>query len=896
MRSLLRRLKAFEDRLGENGSALLFALVLIAIIGIAGAALLKSQSTTFVALGAYSKGRDYKLGSADSAADAAIEELRTDPRAIVDGNPDPDLCNDSSGTKHVDPTGNGYQQIPGNFNGLTVWCKPAVGSGALPPGVAGPPANSMLTLGGQTTLPGDLSAAGATQLDGAPNPMFYRPFCDDFHDFQSGGGSDRWEAGLYVGRGVSDLDGGLVISWNGQPDPTNPVVISNSSIIGGLNHSGPRQLTVGGDIWARSYCAAGADYTSANWFPSAIIASGAKHCYNSNPTAQSSAMTLDPDYVHEPIDLSTAPHEGAAALNPLTLCPSGGTGYIEMPAAPILNASAQPTGYYQAIYDNVTALNTLMSSCYDTLFYFRPGVYYFDFRDANGLSTDWNTPAGNIPAANTISTSAIANEVLGGSPNGWNKCICNQPAKAMFAQKNTASPGSQWTNVARTALIDTQVGSGWGYTVGGNGQITLAQDQMDTPIPQRSGTTVNSVNFEIAYDASAPAANYKQPPDTPGKGAGVEVDLSIPSQGHCYVWLPLGTYLNTDDSGIQMHAVGPNEVINLDKGCDPTAPWFGGVSGGFPQSTSPGYPNTTYIATAPGDSVFKNNPLWVNQLKGTIIVAAATGTDVNHEATLNVDGMQMTVSWFGRPAPPFPNGCDNTQPGVQFIFGNTARMAFGENTGLAMYMELCANPQDQTPSPFAGQATTYPNRYGPVNYTTGTGHNLGIAIYGLSEDSAPPPVTMSSDPNPSPATTLTLQPSQVAVSDVSSSSHVTWTSTNASTANGPPNVNDILHIGDGPPGSCPGHPNGCYAYTIKPGGGQWTGNDSAQLQFTLQNLTCSDATAELCQLHNKIPPESVITNVQVQLSHAEGRSTPPVQRSHQRQTSRSARPPLAERP
>src|SRR5262249_7563725 len=156
----------------------------------------------------------------------------------------------------------------------------------------------------------------------------------------------------------------------------------------------------------------------------------------------------------------------------------------------------------------------------------------------------------------------------------------------------------------------------------------------------------------------------------------VELKLNIPNHGTCYVWLPLGTYDDIDTSGIQVHAPGyasvaagqvNNEVINLDKGCaigtttDATKPRFAGASQGFPQSISPTIGNTTYMPIVPGESIWKDLPRWLNQLKATVIVSAADGTVWSTRATLAVDGMQLAVKWHGRPAPPFPNGCDSTQ-------------------------------------------------------------------------------------------------------------------------------------------------------------------------------------------------------------------------------------------
>ena len=113
-----------------------------------------------------------------------------------------------------------------------------------------------------------------------------------------------------------------------------------------------------------------------------------------------------------------------------------------------------------------------------------------------------------------------------------------------------------------------------------------------------------------------------------------------------------------------------------------------------------------------------------------------------HAGEASVDGAQIKVQWHGRPTPNYPGACDPTKPGVQFVFGGRARIDWHD---AALFTELCASSQSTFPNAWTStgngpSGASYPV---PANSDLDTkGHtnkdgDLGIAIYGLTEDQTP---------------------------------------------------------------------------------------------------------------------------------------------------------------
>ncbi|HWS44585.1 MAG TPA: hypothetical protein VN636_01870, partial [Acidimicrobiia bacterium] len=599
----------------ERGSTLVLVLALVIFVSIAAVAVLDQETTASNAQRAY---ENLRVGdqAADSTVNALIHTMRysqAQGAAAPEVVPSGTLCSNTTGWSQV--------------NGQQVYCQADPSSLTLQRDASDLPPNAILTLGG-------LDGRGNRQADTSATPASYNaPFCDDYHDFQAGGSSDRCETGLFVGRGVSDTStngGGLYVAETGRVDRTPPLVASNSSIV--INPANSlRSLTVDGTVWARRGCGSGAGTTldasqifaghdpktGASDAARRLCAGGSDPTKWQNPT--SGGLVSDPDYAHEPIDLSSVPrvdnwtnHPGPTLpLDPNTICRNGNAGFAVMPAAKIGTRTINGTSYdvFGAWYDSASALNNLFGSalCADTFFWFRPGVYYFDFLDTNttnwytqsdnnkGVSTAWNNAAGCWPLpTNTLCT---VDEVVGGlppdspSPLKWNTCDtylasgtvvdCPQPTKVMYPEKSSGATSSDWTtHPENTSRIDEQFGS---TAVGaGNVQSTLTSDQLQTPIPQLANTTIGAVTelkFEIAYKLyntkglTGAAAFKDQSLDKQNLGPGADVKLIIGglTGGSCTIHLYPGDHSATT-RGTPDHATGPGEVFNLLNGCNPSSP------------------------------------------------------------------------------------------------------------------------------------------------------------------------------------------------------------------------------------------------------------------------------------------------------------------------------------
>jgi hypothetical protein len=111
------------------------------------------------------------------------------------------------------------------------------------------------------------------------------------------------------------------------------------------------------------------------------------------------------------------------------------------------------------------------------------------------------------------------------------------------------------------------------------------------------------------------------------------------------------------------------------------------------------YPITGNSVTLTGIESCLDTPDKVNT------AVLAVGFDpTTSSGTVSIDGFRMHVTYTPSPERiEFPNGCDNTQTGVQFIFGGDSRMYVSDGS-----VELCAGPNP------AGSAT-----------------NQQIAVYGV---------------------------------------------------------------------------------------------------------------------------------------------------------------------
>jgi hypothetical protein len=862
----------------------------------------------------------------DGLTDQVIHTIRLNPMTGVDTSsitvpPPTNRCNN--------PTQ--WQQLPatGYPAGYSVLCQPIAGGGGPGGGSPSPPGAAIVLLGGELQAPADNSPSAAATATWRPQP-YYDPFCDNWHDFQTGGGGNRCEASLYVGRAVSGTDddtGGLVIgnSLSTNPDPRGQL-ISNGSIVAGYAGANPRELDVEGGIWARAAC--GAFHIANPWVPQPNFAptnvavggvvagynnsGGSKNCNEEcssalntaqfcpagtiDETSSSNTLISDPDYAHEPIDLANVMKVdnqggGATPLNPATLCTNTG-GVVVMPAT-ALPSTELGKKVYSAVYDNAADLNNFMNdpACNDSLFWFRPGVYYFDFTDKDG-ATAWNSPHGCIPSTATCDVSQLIAGSAGTSADMWNPCTadwsvaptvgadtngnatCQQPAKIVTSNSDTPGSAAQWDGTSNVDQMDGDMNS---VLIGpGNATDYMKQDWFQTPVPERAGTVITKLQIEVGYSLPSPVNWYKPDPHDPLGRPGAYITLSGFSQGNCYLHLDPDTVTNPPTNHDQMgppdtytglrHAVSGGtsvQVFDLTNGCDTSQPGIEDPDSSFPKPadcagalpfTPTNYPKCLAL-----------HPQWLDQmymqLNATASAAVPGGSPTNatNMAQVSLDAMQINVAWKGRPAPQFPGGCRISDPGVQWIMGGTSHIAWGETSSSDFQAELCASKQSLFPKPVGWVATQFPDGTqantqsvqdgGAVvnnkDWVNGNGSTMGIGIYGLSDDNAPRPRLASTDPTDTADVTFSGANAPTYLAAQSSSNPLWQNSTNSGT----PTWADVQSTGD-TSGGLP-----VQAQVAWPG----SSNNTAQLAFQMPDLTTLG-----------IPTRSEITNVQVQVKHREG--------------------------
>ncbi|HTL86888.1 MAG TPA: hypothetical protein VL856_17020 [Acidimicrobiia bacterium] len=913
----------------EQGSAIIFALCMVVVVAVAGAAVLRQESNATKAQGAYESVRT-REDNVDNIAEQTIQTMRLDPTAGVDA---------TGLTGATNPCNNPNQWgSPTTTNaatgGLTILCQPDVDSGRPKGSSPNAPGSAILALGGQLQVPGNDRSLSSDPAGWNQN-AYRNPFCDNWHNFQSATGNGRCEAGIYIGRaatGSDDAAGGLVIGSSNalNPDPRGEV-LSNGSIIAGYSGATPRALDVQGGIWARAGCGA---YHDSQPFNAGQIragyngATGSKNCQqdcrrslisttdefcwrfnapndyplpaNHDETSATNTLISDPDYVHAPIDMKNVcgaavvgncvprvnnqpdpVKKGALTLDPAVLC--GNTAGIAVMPANQVGTFASGEQAYAAIYDNAFDLTTFMQSatCKDTLFWFRPGVYYFDFADQNG-STAWGGPKGDIPSTLT----SVAGQIIGGTPDSdlWNPCTggnwnttpsvlsdpahpgqkCQQPAKIMTPDKKDFGSISKWALISNTDDVDYLDHQFAQVDVGpGNAADWVKQLGFVTAIPERQETELTSLELQLGYSLPSAANLYR---DTRTNTPGAYLDISM-SGGDCYIHLDPDNGHDNDvltapnaETPQQAVNMNGNQVFNILDGCNPADPKVISVSAGFPNPVTDCSVLPLNVANDP--NCLRFHPEWVDTMNVTFNVTASALATAGNMARVRVDGMQLKAAWKGRPAPQYPNGCKISDPGVQWIFGGTSRISWGEGSNETSITELCASKTSLFPQPTGTTWTTgsqYPddtqghlqsvfdsfsNPPGPLvtnnDYKFGSGSDKGIAIYGLSDDNVPFPRSISTQPNEGTETTLVPQfdpsHSSMAVQDPK------WTSTTA--AGGNPVFADVAATGTG------------EAYTTN-----WnmTSNNQAQLAFTMPDLVAAG-----------VPRQSIITNVQAEVVHREG--------------------------
>lgn len=1023
----------------ERGSTLLLALMIVLVVAIAGTAVLNQVSNAPAAQKVYSGVRTVQL-NADQAADTVVQSMRNVRAAGVAG---------SGGTcSNTASFGSSIATI----SGYDVYCKADPNSGVLQGVAPNAPTTSILTLGGQgdayagdlpnssnvnlpypttaapgyarassviagndcTSIVGGLCSAPKLASDNkSPNPTYWSSFCNDFHDFQSTGTSpDRCEAGIFIGRSVNDdtttttactvapCAAGLLIKNTGSLDSSQPLVISNSSIIASNINGVHHELDVAGSIWARADCGWGAgvnqptfaNHVYADW---SALSPKTKdlQCqnntgYNSsspfssdNPTQSTASeaarkLVPDPDYVHEPIDLTQVPIVNASApdanctakggnaaeqltspwaqqrcsgntcwdptaTNPITNAKTGWNsgscqlstslcqnGFLIMPAKELMQNDGTPylqngDPVFAAWYDDGTDLNTMMSGCGDSLIWFRPGVYYFDFRDfSDGSDThqgiSWTAAKGCWPI-NTGCTGP--DELVGGMPQGWTACAsaskadviaCQQPEKVMTPGSFTKVNGGTWQLISRGSAIDDK--STETDINPANPKDTVEWNNLQTSIPEDITPTdagqniqsVTSFKIEVAYNAPGDANNQTAidrglplpddpanfysdvPSDDYHNGAGPELQLTMPGGPLCYIHLPLGAHgaFDKDHAGTT-----PPVTIDLSRGCSPAtinknindplnrvvvdhagASFPCGDSSDWPSQASlwpsgvaPAVPGCAKNIAA-GQQTFASRPDDINQMKFDFVAQTPNA------APEFVNGLDVKVSWIGRPSPAFPGGCDRTKAGTQFILGGYAKINWTADGTHNMFAELCASKQSSFPNWDNDPACAAdPNGAACFNVTTNpkNGQDFGIAIYGMTEDAANAltyPQTLNTSDTNDPTTDSSAMPTTTAGSQGTSppSASYSYDTTNSTTTGA---------IWTNTDGSSPGKTSNWANPSATPASNPGKDELSAlfyQSSWQKSTLSYNLPTNLVGSGPNQIPPGSTITHASMTAYHREG--------------------------
>jgi hypothetical protein len=962
---MMRRQRLFPVTHDEAGNTLALALAIIIVVSVAGAAVLNQIAAAPQAQKAQAAARN-DAAYAERVADAAVGALRFDRNAGLSrsatGSTGPCSANvQPDGTVGTDAelrTANGAMYSANDFK---VYCAAAASSGDLKGSAGEAPPNSLLALGGMNNR-GSYAAAPAGMTPNAPvqlapnestvainqNPNQWLPFCDDFHS----SGEFKCETGIYLGRGTttSEAGGGLTIAPNGSLSTTEPVVRSNSGIIVSTYGNPDRQLGVAGNVLARRGC--GGYNRASNVFTpsppsSSVLLFGTSTtaptltCANSylGTNWDNVGLKEDPLFVHAPIDLSmrcsgslpsaTQPTPDSERcvprINnsnretkfrlPTNLCDYG---YVVMPAQKIgISQSGTQLNkeMYAAWYDSAADLNALMDACRDTLFYFRPGVYYFDFLDNDG-ATKWIAPVGYFP----VNSSNHSTAIVGGSPQGWTAPAATatsisdhavQSDKVLITNKNDVSIETYWSEGAESANIDGIAGTTRMYQAGDHQSATVTQRALQTPLPQKDNMWDPSykikLSLEISYDlpSGGPGAtpNYRAYYDrapsaldpTPGGtfGGGL-LEIKVPNDaGSCYIWMPGGYHSEVDKStqpnrvpGMTSPDYDPAQLINLDNGC-PDLP--GNAQGTLPRTVQKTGFFNTFTQWTPAD---------VNSIKAVFRAWATSSTTKTDPADVSMDGIQFVATYKGRPSPPFPEGCDNTSPGVQFIFGGASRMEWGGSTRNA-FVELCATAQKRFPNwigpepagllrPGSRCATTmldadcamtgggnkynvavygvtpnnpngdqFKNPNGPGSKNTGTADNYDIRGSGPIHtirtgdlpSTATPCDTTAAVPHPNLCTRTTgTQSTSAAYNNGADGTFGNADDTGGWLSTDPANVKKV---------------DGTSATAI------WKGTANQTMVFRLPNMICAQTDWPNCPSW-KIPQGSTITGVQFKLRHREG--------------------------
>jgi hypothetical protein len=693
----------------ERGSTLPLVLVLVITIAVSGAAVLSAQTSTMTAQKVWQD-----RGSIDSKADGALAAvtniLRYDPtRGRVNNGsacqtPSPSaLPTSSSGWDNVEPI---YENANAH---VYVKCMAGVDSGKLLNDASEVPPYTVLTIGGGT------SRGNAVGNPAGSDPT--SPFCYD----QGTSGTSKCEPGMYLGPGVAGASddaetGGLQVAGNGSD--SDAVLRSNSNIAIKTGNA-VRELNASGNVIVRGKCD---NKTTAHNYDLAATPPKTAGC-DLYQTADYGAPLDIPDYEHRTLPETGWQNQDAVVQHMLLT----------------VNDATKGCAYYNnffafgpGIYTDVTSLTALTNTC-GGMFWFRPGVYLFDFSWNSGDHADWHNP----PRSDS--------QVIAGSPNGWTPPTMTSAFSApgsACATWRSVHPGSWnyqcgWVTGTsdhqtdkqmrpnRTALTgwsttddvtNAQVIDGASVSVNRNdNQIAKLQlDDWITPVPSNA-TNINKTNVKmhLAYGTHDPnnfAWGYPR------------LRLNV-ANGYADCWIALPNNYQSAANGMTINEVEIGGGGTVASPAGDIASLCTANNGAAPQNPNylcPAEPATITrpcalnVAAAGNDKpMWKDNsipfsawtPAMLNtNLKAEFLVKAKAGEN----AQAVIDGARVYVEYDGRGAPGYPDGCSRTDPGVQFILGGQSQITWASQN---VYVDICAG------------SATEDNPY-------------GIAIYGVPEAQA----------------------------------------------------------------------------------------------------------------------------------------------------------------
>lgn len=643
----LRQTLARQRSRDQRGSSLLFVIIIIVVCGTTVSAGLQYADTAMNAQTTIEeKQADLQAGdNALVAAEQVIRQRSTFGREGVGS-----VCEDT------DPA---EADTVFEEGGVVVTCYAVEGSGL--PGGDAPLSlpNAILALGAQQ--PGNATALGTDANI---------PFCTDWHAPDN---SNECEASIHVGPGASDEDGALTATSTG---PENPDVVRTNGAID-IRDGKTRFFHVEGRVLARWSCDDEQTGSPLRHQLQSGYVDGDPPSYDRSATYlqcdQGGELIPEPDYQHALWNYVAAgavpPHTPGRFHNPASVPACQGTTGV---------TTFEP-GYYGPSTTN--ALNDLFVNCSGALFWFKPGIYYFDL-----AGSGWNS----APRGGAM--------VVGGTPLGWSTGT-SQVDKILIP--NGIADSAHWDvgdeSGEAEAMRPFDGQYGWATLDPAPAQTTLNASlnlgDMTTPIPNNGvagSVAVSQLHLDVSYAAPTPSAYAAGYP---------KIEVWSDNWTTCSWSLPQ-----------PLPATLETVTLDLTKGC----------------VNNNGFTNATRSTPSFPAGVNLWNDKQVNSMRVRLLMRRASD-DV--QSTIWLDGIQLRADYTGRAAPTFPEACDETEEGVQWILGGDTKINWG--AGSAAWAELCGSRRKVD---FDNDAVDEP---------------YGFAIYALSEAKASAPVTYrSADKDP----------------------------------------------------------------------------------------------------------------------------------------------------